>query len=205
MGYRHHHLRAAYYLDNPLPLEKTQGASMNRYLAIAAALVLLLFFLSESSTAADGTMGDFRVLPHSYFRLHTNCGSVIRTSEQLKIVITNNRTDDDAAYPIYTANLDSFNDVSAALLAFSSICFDSINLMCLPYGFFEITFSKAATPVDIAIAMQLADPDGFILQPCKDIALSNARLMPNASYQAGPMVGRFPREANKIFKNHHFL
>ena len=102
-------------------------------------------------------MINFIQLPSACFQLYTNRGGTVQTSQLLKAVQTNGRADDDAIYPIHTANLGVTNNVSVTLTAFSPICFDSVDLMCYPYAFFEIKLTNtAATAVDAAVALQIS-------------------------------------------------
>jgi hypothetical protein len=112
------------------------------------------FYTCETTPLA---MMNFSQLPSACFQLYTNRGGTIQTSQLLKAVQTNGRADDDAIYPIHTANFGVTNNVSVTLTAFSPICFDSVDLMCYPYAFFEIKMTNsAATTVDAAIAMQIS-------------------------------------------------
>jgi hypothetical protein len=112
------------------------------------------FYTCETTPLA---MMNFSQLPSACFQLYTNRGGTVQTSQLLKAVQTNGRADDDAIYPIHTANLGVTNNVSVSLTAFSPVCLDSVNLMCYPYAFFEIKLTNtAATAVDAAIALQIS-------------------------------------------------
>jgi uncharacterized protein (DUF608 family) len=112
------------------------------------------FFVAESSPCS---MGDFRPLQHSGFMLFTKRGDVVESSLHIRTAAFEGHIDEDAIYPIYTANPMGANGVSVNLLAFSPVCFDSIDLMCLPYGFFEITLTNTEeTEVEAAVAFQMS-------------------------------------------------
>jgi uncharacterized protein (DUF608 family) len=124
--------------------------------------------------ASDGTfsstfntpcaLGNFKTLLGTQFQAYTNRASAIVTNQKLSSVITSGRSDDDAAYPIHTANFGTINNVSLSLTAVSPVNFSDADQMTRPYVFYQITATNtAATPVDLAIAMQskpLENTDG---------------------------------------------
>jgi hypothetical protein len=125
------------------------------------------FYVAHSTPCS---MEDFHPLNNSRFMLFTNRSGVQQTVPKLKAVLQNSHFDDDAMYPIYTANFGSVNSVGIKLLAFSPICFDSIDLMCFPYSFFELTLTNSAqTPVEAAIAMQFQGDSIPIVVPGKGL------------------------------------
>jgi hypothetical protein len=129
------------------------------------------FYAADSSPCS---MGDFRLLKNAGFMLFTNRNGAVQTSQYLRTPLKNGRPDDDAHFPIYTANLMGLNDVSVKLLAFSPMSFDSVDLMCLPYGFFEITLTNTAqTEVEAAIAFQISASSIPILESGKGIRTSD--------------------------------
>jgi uncharacterized protein (DUF608 family) len=77
------------------------------------------------------------------------------TNQKLSAVISNGRADDDAIYPIQTANFGTINGVSVALTAFSPWNLANVDFMCYPYAFFQITVKNTGTnAVDAAVAFQ---------------------------------------------------
>ncbi|MBN1307887.1 MAG: hypothetical protein JXA18_08225, partial [Chitinispirillaceae bacterium] len=111
------------------------------------------FFAADSAPCG---MGDFQPLPRSCLQLYTNRNGTVKTVEQLRAIVTDGRVDDDAIYPTHSVNFGGVNDVTVTLFAYAPVCFDSMELMCFPYAFFEVTLvNNTATPVDAAVAMQL--------------------------------------------------
>lgn len=146
------------------------------------------FYTADS---APCSMGDFHALTSSRFMLYTNRNGDRQTATQLKAIIPNGRADDDAIYPTYTANLGTLNAVGVNLLAFSPICFDSIDLMCFPYAFFEITLANnAPTPVEAAVALQLSGAPLRTVVPGKGLRFSGnvERVIFAASAANGALV-----------------
>ncbi|MCX7727672.1 MAG: GH116 family glycosyl hydrolase, partial [Chitinispirillaceae bacterium] len=112
-----------------------------------------IFYIAEYSPCSRG---DFRPLKNSGFMLFTKREGTVKTLSHLRTPALDGRIDDDAIYPIYTANLMGTNSVSVKLLGFSPIEFDSIDFMCLPYAFFEITIkNNASTEVEVACALKI--------------------------------------------------
>lgn len=125
------------------------------------------FYVAETSPCS---MGDFRLLKNSGFMLFTNRNGTIETSSHLRTASINGHIDDDAIYPLYTANPMGINNVKVKLLAFSPVCFDSTNLMTLPYAFFEFTLTNtAATEVEAAVAFQMPAPTLPTVKPGKGL------------------------------------
>jgi uncharacterized protein (DUF608 family) len=115
--------------------------------------------------ASDGTftgtfgspcaLGNFQTLNGTQFQVYTNRASAIVTNQKLSAVITNGRSDDDAAYPVHTANFGTVNNVALSLTAVSPVNFANVGQMVWPYAFYQITVTNtAATPVDVAVALQ---------------------------------------------------
>jgi uncharacterized protein (DUF608 family) len=101
-------------------------------------------------------MEDFKLLNNAGFMLYTSRDGVQKSLARLKTYSKEGALQDDAIYPVYYADLTGTNDVTVRLVAFSPICFDSINLMSLPYAFFEIVLTNTAqTEVDAGIALQI--------------------------------------------------
>jgi hypothetical protein len=146
------------------------------------------FYAADSSPCS---MGDFQPLGGSAFQLYTNRNGTIQTSPRLTAPVSGGRADDDAAYPLHSANLGGLDSVAVTLLAFSPVCFDSVDLMCLPYGFFEISLANTAqTPVDAAIAMRLGATPGSLAVPGKGCIVPGPveRAIYAASAEAGAVV-----------------
>jgi len=102
-------------------------------------------------------MNNFAQLSSACFQLYTNRGGTVQTSQLLKAVQTNGRSDDDAIYPVQFANFGVTNNVSVTLTGFSPVCFDSVDLMCYPYAFFEVKLTNiATTAVEAAVALQIS-------------------------------------------------
>ncbi|MBN1575652.1 MAG: hypothetical protein JW913_03820 [Chitinispirillaceae bacterium] len=129
------------------------------------------FYVADASPCS---MGDFRLLKNSGFMLFTNRNGVVQTSSHIRTAQKNGHIDDDAIYPIYTANPMGINNVKVKLLAFTPVSFDSIDLMCLPYGFFEITLSNTEeTEVEAAFAFQMSASTVPIVVPGKGLRTSD--------------------------------
>jgi uncharacterized protein (DUF608 family) len=112
-----------------------------------------IFHATES---APCSMDGFKLLNNAGFMLYTSRDGVQKTSAHLKSYLKDGHLDDDAMYPLHNVNFSGVNSVDVKLLAFTPICFDSINLMCLPYAFFEITLTNTAqTDVEAAVGLQI--------------------------------------------------
>lgn len=126
-----------------------------------------IFYATESAPCA---MDDFKLLNNARFMLYTNREGVQKSLSPLTTYTKNGALEDDAIYPVYYANLTGTNDVTARLVAFSPICFDSIDLMSLPYAFFEIVLTNTAqTEVEAGVALQVPTNDVPVSVPGKGI------------------------------------
>jgi uncharacterized protein (DUF608 family) len=105
-------------------------------------------------------------------------GTAAQTVDKLAAVVTNGRADDDAVYPVHTANFGTTNAVHITLTAFSPINLPAVNEMCYPYAFYQITLTNTgSTPVDAAVAFITTTPDAaFSLATGKGIT-SNQRTL----------------------------
>jgi hypothetical protein len=110
------------------------------------------FFLTWMTPCA---LQNFSLLESTQLQLYTKRGANVVTSEKLTSVVTGGRSDDDAAYPVHSANFGTVNNVALALTAFSPVDLANVQLMCYPYAFFQISATNTgADPVDIAVAFQ---------------------------------------------------
>ena len=140
------------------------------------------FFVAR---AAPCSMGDFQSLKNSGFMLFTDRNGAVQTSSHLRTAAINGHIDDDAIYPLYTTNLLGVNGVKVKLLAFSPLCFDSLDLMCLPCGLFEITVTNTeGTDVETAVAFQTSASSVPTVEPGKGLRTGDA--IEQAIYAASP-------------------
>lgn len=135
-------------------------------------------------------MKDFQLLSNANFQLYTNRGGSIQTQSPLTAVVTNGRASDDALFPIDTAYMGVTNNIIVSLTAFSPICFDSVNLMSLPYAFFEFTLTNtAATAVDAAVAFQIPTGSVPVWVAGKGIQSTDANALNRAVYATSSTAG----------------
>jgi regulation of enolase protein 1 (concanavalin A-like superfamily) len=99
---------------------------------------------------------NFKAMANTLFQFYSNRGGTVQTSTQLVAVSNSGRYDDDAIYPTQTANFGVINNVAVNLTAFSPVNFSSVDQMCYPYAFFEISVvNNLTTAVDVSCAFQL--------------------------------------------------
>jgi uncharacterized protein (DUF608 family)/regulation of enolase protein 1 (concanavalin A-like superfamily) len=99
---------------------------------------------------------NFQSMANTQFQFYSNRAGNIQTSAKLAAVSSNGRYDDDAIYPIQTANFGVINDVAVSLTAFSPVNPVAVDQMCYPYAFFEIKVTNnLSSAVDAACAFQL--------------------------------------------------
>jgi len=193
---------------------------MNRNLRIALFTAIAVCFYGQSFAAVDGTMGtplggvgagavkfcahsgafysvettpcamkDFQILAGANFQLYTK-RAVAQVKSPLTAVVTDGRAADDAIYPIDTAFMGVTDNVAVSLLAFSPMCFDSVNLMCLPYAFFEFKVTNTGTSsVDAAIAFQIPTGSVPVWIAGKGMQSTAANALNRAVYAASSSAG----------------
>jgi uncharacterized protein (DUF608 family) len=117
------------------------------------------FCSSKGSFAlADVTINNilFAAVPGMRFQFYSNRGGTVQTADTLKVPLVNGTYDDDACYPIQTANFGTKNGVSVTLLAFSPIDFSTVDNMCYPMAMYEMTLTNTqSSAVDAAVALLL--------------------------------------------------
>lgn len=103
-------------------------------------------------------LDDFSALPNTQFQFFSQIGSASAvTNTKLSAVITGGRADDDAVYPMQTANFGTINGIAVKLTAFSPWELSNVDLMCYPYAFFQIQVTNNNTQsTDVAVALQAA-------------------------------------------------
>jgi len=155
------------------------------------------FYVANTSPCS---LGDFQLAGNSGFMLYTSRNGTVQTSSHLKTPTIDGHLDDDAVYPIHTVTLMGMNSVRMKLLAFSPICLDSLDLMSLPYGLFEMTLTNTQqTDVDVAVAFRMDAPSTPTVEPGKGFrttdtieqALYAASDAPGATVTAGSDSGFF--------------
>jgi uncharacterized protein (DUF608 family) len=101
-------------------------------------------------------LDDFTALPNTQFQFFSQVGTGSPvTSAKLSAVITGGRADDDAVYPVQTANFGTINNISVTLTAFSPWDLANIDLMCYPYAFFQIALTNNnSSDAVAAVALQ---------------------------------------------------
>jgi hypothetical protein len=68
----------------------------------------------------------------------------------------NGTYDDDAVFPVQTANFGTRNGIAVSLLAFSPVDFSNLDNMCYPMAMYEITLTNTqSSTADAAIALLL--------------------------------------------------
>jgi len=111
-------------------------------------------------------LDDFSALANTQFQLFSQSGSATPvTNTKLSAVITTGRADDDAVYPMQTANFGVINGISVKLTAFTPWDFAHINLMCYPFAFFQMTVTNttsAAMSVAVALQASLTNSTTFV-------------------------------------------
>jgi uncharacterized protein (DUF608 family) len=111
-----------------------------------------------SFALADYTIDNinFSAVPGMRFQFYSNRGGTIRTADTLKVPLVNGVYDDDAIYPIQTANFGTINGIAVNLLAFSPIDFSNIDNMCYPMAMYELTLVNTQnSAVDASVALLL--------------------------------------------------
>ncbi len=111
-----------------------------------------------SFALADATINNiaFTAVPGMRFQLYSNRGGTVKTADTLKVPRVNGTYDDDAVYPIQTANFGTINGVDVSLLAFSPVDFSTIDNMCYPMAMYELTLTNTQeSPVDASVALLL--------------------------------------------------
>lgn len=111
-----------------------------------------------SFALADATINNiaFAAVPGMRFQLYSNRGGTVKTADTLKVSLVNGTYDDDAVYPIQTANFGTINGVEVRLLAFSPVDFSTIDNMCYPMAMYEMTLTNTQdSPVDASVALLL--------------------------------------------------
>ena len=127
----------------------TGGVKLNARLGSFAAL-----------TKAPADAYDYHALPGAKFQLYTNRDGHIEAIDTMKAVLTGNRVEDDAVWPMHLVDFGTANGVQVHLRAFSPL--DNVNYdnMSMPYAFYEITVKNSEdTPIEVSCALQLATED----------------------------------------------
>lgn len=101
-------------------------------------------------------LDDFTSLSNTFFQFFSQVGGGTPvTSTKLSSVITGGRSDDDAVYPLQTANFGTINGIKIDLIAFSPWDLSNVEVMCYPYAFFQIQVTNTnAQSANIAVALQ---------------------------------------------------
>lgn len=103
-------------------------------------------------------LDDFKTeaMPSTQFQFFSQKGSSTPvTVPKLSAVLTGGRADDDAVYPIQTANFGKTNDVSVRMTAFCPWDLPNDKLMSYPYAFFQFSVSNTGSAdVTVAVAFQ---------------------------------------------------
>jgi hypothetical protein len=186
---------------------------MKQYGIFGFLMVAVAFFYGQSFAAVDGTTGtplggvgtgavkfcahsgafysvettpcamkNFQTLSGACFQLYTNRGTA-QVKTPLTAMMTNGRAADDAIFPIDTVNMGVIDNVSVSLLAFSPICSDSVDLMCLPYAFFEFKLTNTgSSKVDAAVAFQIPTGSVPVWVAGKGIQSTGANALNRAVY-----------------------
>lgn len=111
-----------------------------------------------SFALADVTINNinFAKVSDMRFQFFSNRGGTVKTADTLKSVLVGGAYDDDAVYPIQTANFGVINGVTVSLLSFSPIDFSKIDNMCYPIAMYEITLANTQnSAVDASVALLL--------------------------------------------------
>ena len=111
-----------------------------------------------SFALADATVNNisFTTVSGMRFQFYANRGGTVATADTLKVPLVNGMYDDDAIYPIQTANFGSINGITVSLLAFSPVDFQDIDNMCYPMAMYELTLTNTqSSAVDAAAALLL--------------------------------------------------
>jgi hypothetical protein len=102
-----------------------------------------------------GDNADYRGQNDMKFSLFTKRGTTVAAVDRLSSKIINNRSDDDAAYPVQYANFGDNNGVTVTMTAASPFYRDSAQKMTYPLAFYQFTlYNTQTTPVEAAIAFQ---------------------------------------------------
>jgi hypothetical protein len=107
---------------------------------------------------ADVTINNilFTAVPGMRFQFYSNRGGTIQTADTLKVPLVNGLYDDDAIYPIQTANFGAKNGIGVTLLAFSPIDFTNLDNMCYPMAMYEMTLTNSQnSTADASVALLL--------------------------------------------------
>jgi uncharacterized protein (DUF608 family) len=111
-----------------------------------------------SFALADATVNNilFTTVPGMRFQFYSNRGGTIQTADTLKVPLVNGVYDDDAIYPVQTANFGTRNGIAVSLLAFSPIDFSNLDNMCYPMAMYEITLTNTQnSAADASVALLL--------------------------------------------------
>jgi uncharacterized protein (DUF608 family) len=103
-----------------------------------------------------GYGNDYSTMNNTFFQFYSNRGGTIQTSNKLTAVQSGGRYDDDAIYPIQTANFGTINNINISLTAFCSFNLTNADQMSYPYAFYEIKLVNTTnSAVDAACALQI--------------------------------------------------
>lgn len=111
-----------------------------------------------SFALADATINNiaFAAVPGMRFQFYSNRGGSVQTADTLKVPLVNGVYDDDAIYPIQTANCGTRNGITVSLLAFSPIDFANLDNMCYPMAMYELTLVNTQnSAADASVALLL--------------------------------------------------
>lgn len=127
----------------------TGGVKFNARLGTFAAL-----------TKSPADAYDYTALSGAKFQLYSKRNDTVKTVDTLKAAIKDGRTDDDAVWPMHTANFGSSNNVQVKLKAFTPFDNQDYDNMSMPYAFYEMTIENlGSSSVEASCAFQLKTSD----------------------------------------------
>ena len=141
---------------------------------------------------------NFSPMKDTCFQFYSRRGSIQVSRDALTSVSVNGRFDDDAFFPVETANFGTVNDVSVHLTAFSPIDLSSLEKMTDPCAYFDLELiNKADTDVFVACALQMGTAstptaipnEGFTTRGGVEYAVVGASSDPAATISYGHDAG----------------
>ncbi|MGA3172180.1 MAG: carbohydrate-binding protein [Chthoniobacteraceae bacterium] len=165
------------------PVDGTTGIPMG---GVGAGAVKFCPYMGVFAATAGTPIArvSFSRMNDTCFQFYSKRGDNIATSRQLTSVSVNGRFDDDAFFPVETANLGTINDVAIHLTAFSPIDFSNLDRMSCPYAFFSLKLTNTRTTgVDVACALRIGTETEPIGVPGKGLRTSGG--IEYAVYGAG--------------------
>jgi len=100
---------------------------------------------------------DFPVQTNTQLQFYSKRGASVVTKAKLSAVSVNGRYDDDAVFPVQTANFGSMNGCDVRLTAFAPFDLVNSDRMTYPFAFYEIEVTNTqTTAVEAACGLQLS-------------------------------------------------